>query len=79
MATLNAIFQNIGARFQAWRERQRAMAELSGLDDRMLADIGLHRGDIPYILLEPNADFVSAAQVTQSIPANANAHGQQAA
>jgi uncharacterized protein YjiS (DUF1127 family) len=79
MATLSAVFHNIGARLQAWRERERAIAELSGLDDRMLADIGLRRGDIPFIRLEPEAEFVPVSRVTAGKPANANAHGQQAA
>lgn len=38
------------ARFAAWRARQRAYAELSSLDDRDLADMGISRSEIPYIL-----------------------------
>jgi uncharacterized protein YjiS (DUF1127 family) len=79
MATLNAVFHHIGVRFQAWRERERAIAELSGLDDRMLADIGLQRGDIPFIRLDTEADALWAARVTLAQPANANVHGRQAA
>ncbi|MDB5406981.1 MAG: hypothetical protein JWL84_1893 [Rhodospirillales bacterium] len=79
MATLSAVFHNIGARLKAWRERERAIAELSALDDRALADIGLHRGDIPFIRLEPDADLVPVSRVSASEPANANTHGQQAA
>jgi len=37
-------------RFYAWRERERAYAELTALDDRTLADLGLRRGDIPYVV-----------------------------
>jgi uncharacterized protein YjiS (DUF1127 family) len=33
-----------------WRRRQLAYAELSALDDRSLADIGIHRSDIPAIV-----------------------------
>jgi uncharacterized protein YjiS (DUF1127 family) len=79
MATLNAVFHHIGERFQAWRERERAITELSGLDDRMLADIGLHRGDIPYILLAPDTEFLPTGRATSGEPANANAHGRRAA
>jgi uncharacterized protein YjiS (DUF1127 family) len=79
MATLNAVFHHIGERFQAWRERERAIAELSGLDDRMLADIGLHRGDIPFIRLESETEFLPTGRATLGEPANANAHGQRAA
>lgn len=34
----------------AWRRRQRAYAELTALDDRSLADIGIHRSQIPAIV-----------------------------
>ena len=37
-------------RFENWRARERAYLELSSLDDRSLADIGLSRGDIPFVL-----------------------------
>jgi len=33
-----------------WRRRQKAYAELSALDDRSLADIGIRRSDIPAIV-----------------------------
>jgi uncharacterized protein YjiS (DUF1127 family) len=33
--------------FRAWRERRAAIAELSNLSDRDLADIGLTRQEIP--------------------------------
>jgi uncharacterized protein YjiS (DUF1127 family) len=33
-----------------WRRRQRAYAELMALDDRSLADIGIHRSQIPAIV-----------------------------
>src|SRR5271154_4955247 len=32
-----------------WRQRQRAYGELMALDDRSLADIGIHRSQIPAI------------------------------
>ena len=42
----------IGARnaWQDWRKRQRAYDELTGLDDHALADIGIHRSEIPAIV-----------------------------
>ena len=79
MATLSAVFHHIGERFQAWLERERAIAELSALDDRMLADIGLRRGDVPYILLGPEAEMLPIGRAIAGEPANANAHGQRAA
>jgi uncharacterized protein YjiS (DUF1127 family) len=33
-----------------WRRRQLAFAELSALDDRSLADIGIRRSEIPAIV-----------------------------
>jgi uncharacterized protein YjiS (DUF1127 family) len=32
--------------FQAWRQNARALAELSGMSDRELFDVGLTRGDL---------------------------------
>ena len=34
----------------AWRQRQRAISELYALDDRALADIGISRPEIPFVL-----------------------------
>ena len=36
--------------FGEWRRRQRAYHELMALDDRSLADIGIHRSQIPAII-----------------------------
>jgi uncharacterized protein YjiS (DUF1127 family) len=36
--------------FAGWRRRQRAYGELMALDDRSLADIGIHRSEIPAIV-----------------------------
>lgn len=36
--------------FANWRQRQRAYHELMALDDRSLADIGIHRSQIPAIV-----------------------------
>lgn len=40
------------ARVAAWRARGRLRRELMELDDRMLADIGIRRSDIPMVLVE---------------------------
>ncbi len=37
------------ARFKAWNERRATFAELEGLDDRILADIGLSRSEIAQV------------------------------
>ena len=39
-----------------WHRRQRAYAELYGLDDRSLADIGITRSEIPYVLSHAAAE-----------------------
>jgi uncharacterized protein YjiS (DUF1127 family) len=40
----------LAASLAGWRRRQRAYAELYALDDRSLADIGITRSEIPYVL-----------------------------
>ena len=35
---------------RAWQERQRVLNELYAMDDRSLADIGLRRADIPFVV-----------------------------
>ena len=41
------------------RQRQRALDELMALDDRSLADIGIHRSQIPNLVMS----FEEAAQI----------------
>jgi uncharacterized protein YjiS (DUF1127 family) len=36
--------------FADWRRKRRAYAELMALDDRLLADIGIHRSEISRIV-----------------------------
>jgi len=44
------MFRNLLHRLADYRRRQRALEELYALDDRSLADIGISRSDIPYLL-----------------------------
>ncbi len=46
-----------------WRRRQTAFDELSALDDRSLADIGISRSDIPY-LFSRDIHLAARAQAT---------------
>jgi uncharacterized protein YjiS (DUF1127 family) len=39
----------LGARLKAWNDRRRTAVELEQLDDRILADIGVNRGEIGQI------------------------------
>ncbi len=41
--------------FAAWRERRNAAAELAALDDRTLAELGLRRAEIPFVVAQPVA------------------------
>ena len=59
--------QSVVATLRAWRRRMRERDQLSRMDDRMLADIGLTRGDVRDAVSEPvwrdpTAILVSRAQ-----------------
>jgi uncharacterized protein YjiS (DUF1127 family) len=57
MATLLSKFADgLIGRFENWRSRERAYRELASLDDRSLADIGLARSDIPFVLNQRPAE-----------------------
>jgi len=49
-AVLRLIDRFVVAPWAEWRGRRLALAELSRLDDHMLADIGISRGEIPGIV-----------------------------
>jgi uncharacterized protein YjiS (DUF1127 family) len=51
MSLIN-LFMAARSAMARWRQRQRAYAELMALDDRSLADIGIHRSEIPAIVEE---------------------------
>jgi uncharacterized protein YjiS (DUF1127 family) len=44
------LFQGLARYFAEWRQRRRAFDELYALDDRSLADLGITRSEIPYVL-----------------------------
>jgi uncharacterized protein YjiS (DUF1127 family) len=82
MATIATFFRDLADRYRAWRERERAYAELSALDDRTLADIGIRRSEIEYVVAGSYARedaFAPAAGVAMPIPANANGGGSRRA
>jgi len=60
-------------RFENWRARERAFQELAALDDRSLADIGLNRGDIPFVLDRRSSDR-SAQNLDSAIPTGSVRH-----
>jgi uncharacterized protein YjiS (DUF1127 family) len=45
-----SIVPTLVAKLRGWQERQRVLNELYAMDDRALADIGLSRGDIPFVV-----------------------------
>jgi len=47
---LGHALHTVGERFDDWRKYQQAYRELASLDDRALADIGVTRSEIPFIL-----------------------------
>ena len=47
--------------FRSWQERQRVLNELYSMDDRSLADIGLRRADIPFVI-SPKTDLAVEAR-----------------
>ncbi|WP_338661836.1 DUF1127 domain-containing protein [Pararoseomonas sp. SCSIO 73927] len=49
-AVLASGLQRLLAGFAGWMQRRRAEAELRALTDRELADIGLTRAEIPFVL-----------------------------
>jgi uncharacterized protein YjiS (DUF1127 family) len=78
MATIATFFGGIADRYRNWRERERAYAELSALDDRTLADIGIRRSEIEYVIASahPGEEPFTPAAVADALPAPANANGR---
>jgi uncharacterized protein YjiS (DUF1127 family) len=70
------------ARFKAWNERRRTYTELEQLDDRILADIGVNRGEIGQIAqghyVRDGGYFIPATTATKVTPANAMERGLHA-
>ena len=53
----------------AWRQGQRTINELYGLDYRALADIGINRAEIPFVLSRSSASerFVPVNAVNSNV------------
>ena len=69
MSLINLVVAGRNAIAQ-WQRRQRAYHELMALDDRSLADIGIHRSQIPAIL---EGKRLAAASAPDAAPARAPA------
>jgi uncharacterized protein YjiS (DUF1127 family) len=53
VARLAAALRPVRDRVETWRERRNAAKELCGLDDRSLAELGLRRSEIPFVVARP--------------------------
>jgi uncharacterized protein YjiS (DUF1127 family) len=73
MSLIN-LFHAAAAAMARRRQRRRAYHELMALDDRSLADIGIHRSQIPALVegLEPPAP---AASLPDAVTASAFGYG----
>jgi uncharacterized protein YjiS (DUF1127 family) len=61
----------------AWRQRERDAAELYALDDYALAELGVSRAEIPFILAHgPFERDTSGLEKAVPVPANCN-HGNR--
>ena len=60
LSMLIAGLHNAKNAYVDWRRRQAAYEELSSLDDRSLADIGISRSDIPYLFSRDIHDAAKA-------------------
>ena len=83
-AVITSGLQRLVAGFAAWIQRRRAEAELQSLTDRELADIGIQRGEIRYVLdgrAQPVADpvVIGARRSVAPVPAAANDEGRKTA
>ncbi len=71
--SLLTVFIAAASGWADWRRRRRSYGELMALDDRLLADIGLRRTDIPAIFHErvrrENIDVKDAAMALGALQA----------
>ena len=51
-----SLFRRYCGAFQEWRKRERLRADLCGLDDRELQDIGIARGEVDYVVSNRSID-----------------------
>jgi uncharacterized protein YjiS (DUF1127 family) len=53
------LLASTGHALSEWRQKHQAYAELMALDDRALADIGIHRSQIPALVARQEQDKAS--------------------
>ena len=83
MLDLKSALSAVIGRFRLWREQQRAYAELTALDDHALADLGLRRSDIPFVVFcKPHEELALEAMqpaLVKTAPGAANANSRSSA
>jgi uncharacterized protein YjiS (DUF1127 family) len=80
LAWLRSGVRAVLAAYRAWRARERAAEELYTLDDRALADLGLSRAEIPFILAYGAPERgPHAEEAGLPLPANCNGGRRKAA
>jgi uncharacterized protein YjiS (DUF1127 family) len=69
--TISRILGRVARPLAGWRQRQMAYDELTALDEHMLADIGICRGDIPGIVsgvVAPEDHLGASRRANDNIP-----------
>jgi uncharacterized protein YjiS (DUF1127 family) len=51
-----SLFRRYWGAFQEWRKREKLRADLCGLNDRELQDIGITRGEVDYVASNRSID-----------------------
>ena len=75
-----SLARSLREHFSAWRERRHAAAELAALDDRTLAELGLRRAEIPFVVAQPvTARDMRVVRVPSGRAAHHNDNHQHAA
>ena len=83
-------FSRLSGHVRQWFEQRRTIAKLSSLDDRLLADIGLGRADIPEAVRRgrlpvrpgPDIEWTQPREVVRrvgTVPATANDNDERIA
>ncbi|MBI1245926.1 MAG: DUF1127 domain-containing protein [Alphaproteobacteria bacterium] len=75
---IGAGLKKLFARIKGWNERRATFLELEALDDRILADIGLTRGEIAQVAAGHYVRSHQDGYKVVSIPTPANTAGQEA-
>jgi uncharacterized protein YjiS (DUF1127 family) len=70
LTLLLAALRSLKAHLADWRARQRAYDELASLDDRSLADIGLTRADIPFVVSQRHPGALAATGTSRTASGN---------